>query len=47
MADFVDRMAQAMMDNAELHSAVSRLLNRKQLKLESNSATDPADKNGM
>lgn len=30
MADFVERMAQAMKDNAELQSAVSRLMNRKQ-----------------
>jgi hypothetical protein len=33
MADFVDRMAQTLKDNAELHTSVSRLLNRKQLKL--------------
>jgi len=34
MAEFVERMAQAMKDNAELHSAVSRLVSRKRLKLE-------------
>jgi len=32
IAEFVERMAQVMKDNAELHSAVSRLVNRNQLK---------------
>jgi len=32
MAEFVERMAQAMKDNAELHSAVSRLLSKKSAK---------------
>jgi hypothetical protein len=42
LADFVERMSQAMKDNAELHSAVSRLMNRNQPKLAS-----PATQNAL